>query len=116
MNRSQIVRDEQHAQFQPFLQFVEKVQNLRLDGDVQRRNRFVGHDERRLRRKGPGDADALPLTAGEFVWIPPPQSRIKAHHLHQLGHPLFVWRLPGRQTRSGSAMIAPAVMRGLREP
>ena len=38
-----------------------------LDADVERRDRLVEHDQLRLEREGPGDADTLALAAGELV-------------------------------------------------
>jgi hypothetical protein len=49
------------------LQIFQQVDHLRLDGDVQRRNRFVADDEGGVRGQGAGDADALPLPAGKLV-------------------------------------------------
>ena len=63
----QIVRDEQVGQPEPLLQVEQQVQDLRLDRDVERRDRLVGHDELGVQRQRAGDADALALAAGELV-------------------------------------------------
>ena len=69
MHHRHVVTDEQVAQSELVLQIVEQVQDLRLDGDVQRLGRLVADDESRLHRKRSGDADALPLAAAELVRI-----------------------------------------------
>ena len=54
--------DEQVGQAEFAPQVQEQVQDLRLDGDVERRDRLVADDELRTQRQSPGDADALALT------------------------------------------------------
>ena len=51
------------------LQFLQQIDDLRLDGNIQGRHRFVAHDEFRTHRQGTGDANALALTAAEFVRV-----------------------------------------------
>ena len=51
------------------LQVAQQIDDLGLDGDVERRGRFVEHDEFGLEHHGAGDGDALALAAGEFVRI-----------------------------------------------
>ena len=45
----------------------QQVDDLRLDRDVERRDRLVGDQELGLDDERPGDADALALPAGELV-------------------------------------------------
>ena len=63
----EVVRDEQIGQPEPLLQVEHQVDDLRLDVDVERRDRLVGHDEIGLDRQRAGDRDALALAAGELV-------------------------------------------------
>ncbi len=51
------------------LQFRQQIDDLCLQRHVQRRDRLIGHDQRRLQRQRAGDADALALAAGELVRI-----------------------------------------------
>ena len=44
-----IVRDEQRGETVALLRVLDHVQDLRLDGDIQRTHRLVEHDESRLR-------------------------------------------------------------------
>ncbi len=64
---AQVVADEQERQAHVLLQFLQEVQHVGLDRDVERRDALVGDDEARLRDQRPGDGDALALTAGEGV-------------------------------------------------
>ena len=61
--------DEHQRQRHAALEIGEQRQHLRLDGDVQRRDRLVGDDDVGIERQRPGDADALALAAGELVRI-----------------------------------------------
>ncbi len=52
-----------------FLQFAHQVEDLRLDGDVQRRGRFIGDQHLRIAGQRHGDHHALPHAAGQLVRI-----------------------------------------------
>src|ERR1051326_6605127 len=69
LDHAQIVRNEQISQSELALQVEQHVENLHLDRNVQRRDRFIGHDETRVDRECPRDADALALPAREFVRV-----------------------------------------------
>jgi hypothetical protein len=49
------------------LEVAQQVEDRRLDRDVERRDRLVAHDQSRLGREGPRDADPLLLAAGELL-------------------------------------------------
>ena len=51
------------------LQFAQQVEDLRLDGDVERRRRLVGDQDVRLVGERHGDHHALALAAGELMRI-----------------------------------------------
>ena len=65
----QIVRNEQISESPFLLQFFKQVDNLRLNGNVERRNGFVANNEFGVYRKGARNADTLALAAREFVRI-----------------------------------------------
>ena len=65
----QVVADEQIGQAELVLQVHHQVQHLRLDRNVERRDRFVGHHDPRPQHQRARDGDALALTAGEHVRI-----------------------------------------------
>jgi hypothetical protein len=66
---------------------AQQVDDLRLDRDVERRDRLVGDDEAGPDRERPGDADALALAAGELVRIAAHQLGGEADQGHQLRDP-----------------------------
>ena len=77
-DHGEVVRDEQIAEVFVALQFPEQRQDFGAHGDVERRHRFVEHDERRPRGDGAGDGNALALAAGNLVdaasgnsWVEP---------------------------------------------
>jgi len=47
LDHAEVMRDKQVRQPEPFLQLEQQIQDLRLDRHVERRYRFVRHDERR---------------------------------------------------------------------
>ena len=57
----QIVADEEQREAELALQILQQVDDLRLDGDVERRDRLVAHDQFGFGGKRAGDADALAL-------------------------------------------------------
>ena len=61
--------DDEIGETELFLQVLEEIEHLGLDGDVEGRDRFVGDDEFRVDGEGPGDPDALSLTAGELMRV-----------------------------------------------
>ena len=58
--------------------------DLRLHRDVERRDRLVGDDERRIQRERAGQADALALSAAELVRIPRELRPVEPDQLEQL--------------------------------
>jgi hypothetical protein len=68
-NNVQIVRDKKVAELELRLQVLQKVNNLRLDRHVKRRNRFIQDDQLRINRQGPGNPDALTLTTRKLMGV-----------------------------------------------
>src|SRR5712692_5106197 len=83
-NGAQVVRDEKIGEVTFLLEALDQVQNLRLDGHVERRDRLVGDDEIRAGRQRAGDADALLLAAGKLVRVPVDEAAAQSDGLHQL--------------------------------
>src|SRR6266436_7425449 len=69
LHHCEIVGDKDIAEPETALQILQKIDDLRLNRDIERRDRLVADDEARLDSEGAGDADALTLPAGEFVRI-----------------------------------------------
>ena len=63
----QVVGDEDVDQPELLLEVLEQVEDLRLDGDVQRRDRLVADDQLQADGERARDPDALALAARELV-------------------------------------------------
>ena len=63
----EVVRDEEVAEPELALQLLEQLEDLRLHGDVERRDGLVEHDDLGFDRERPGDRDPLPLAARELA-------------------------------------------------
>ena len=64
---AQIVGNKQQRDVALGLNRAKKIDNLRLDRNIQGRHRFVGDDHPRLHRQGSRNPDSLPLPPAEFV-------------------------------------------------
>ncbi len=113
----QVVRDEQVGQAELLLQVLQQVDDAGLDRHVQRRHRLVEDQHLRPQRERAGDADALPLAAGELVRVPVAVLRVEPDRSQQLPDlPAPGSSLPNRPwMRSGSATISLTVIRGSSE-
>ena len=83
------------------LQVLQQVDDLRLDGDVERRDRLVADDEVGLDGERAGDADALSLAAGELV-------RVALRMLGAAARPPRAARERARSARRACRCRAPA--------
>ena len=88
LHHREIVRDEDVGEAEAPLQVAQQVEHLRLDRDVERRDRLVADDQLRLDRERAGDRDALALAAGELVRIALREARLEPDQLQQLGDAL----------------------------
>ena len=61
LDDGQIVGDEKIRQVALFLQGFQQVDDLRLNGDVQRGDRLIADDELRVQGQRTGNADTLAL-------------------------------------------------------
>ena len=76
--------DEQIRQVKLFLQLAEEVQDLRLNGHIERRHGLVANNQLGIDRQGARDSDALPLPAAELVRIAIDVFDAKAHQTQQM--------------------------------
>ncbi len=93
VHHAQIVRDEEVGELELDLQLAQQVQDLRLDRDVERRDRLVRHHQLRPQHQGAGDGDALALAAREHVGIAVVMLRPQADLGHHRAHLLDAFRL-----------------------
>ena len=82
-DHAQIMGDEEVGEAEALLQLLQQVHHLRLDRDIERRDRLVADDELGVERERPGDADALALTAGELVRVAVGEGGVEAHRIQQ---------------------------------
>ena len=80
----QIVRNKHVRQSHIVLKFFEKIDYLRLNGHVERGNRFVADDQLGFNRKRAGNADTLTLTAGKLVRVTVVILRLQAAFFHDV--------------------------------
>ena len=62
-DHAHVVRDQDDRGAKRVAQFAHQVEDLRLDGDVERGGRFVGDQHLRVARQRHGDHHALPHAA-----------------------------------------------------
>ena len=92
-HHQQVVGNEQIGQAQLILQLIEHVDDLGLNGHVQRRYRLIADDEVGVDGQRAGDADTLALSAGELVSVAGGMFAVQPHMVHQLQnarHALFL--------------------------
>ncbi len=76
-DHGQVVRDKKVRQIQLVLEFFQEIDDLSLNGYVQRGNRFVTDDKAGLDRERTGHTDSLTLPAAELMWIPIGHRRVQ---------------------------------------
>src|SRR6185369_9086488 len=86
LDYGKVVRDEEVGQPELVLQVHQQVDDLRLDGDVERGDRLVEHEELRVRGQRARHADALPLPARKLVRVSLAVVGAEPHFFEQLRH------------------------------
>ncbi len=84
----EVVGDEHVGEAQVALQPGEQPQDLRLHGDVQRRDGLVEHDQLGFDDQGARDGDTLTLPAGKLPRMPRRDLGRESDQLEVMGHPL----------------------------
>ena len=69
LHHGEVVGDHDVGELVAPLELLQQVEDLRLDRDVEGRDRLVGDDQAGLEGEGPGQSDALALAAGELVGV-----------------------------------------------
>ena len=67
-NREKIVRDIKDSGAHLAVQAREQIQNFRLCDWIERARRFVGEEQRRAKKDGHRNANALPLANTQLRW------------------------------------------------
>ena len=77
------MRDQHVGQISLLLQGNQQIEDLRLDGNIQRAGGFIQHDDVRIRRERPGNSDALALSTRKRMRQAVKIFRPNAHLLRQ---------------------------------
>ena len=84
----EIVADEQIGQIVLGLEVGQQVQNLGLNGNVERRHRLVEHQDFGIEHERPGNGNALALAAGKHVGVAVIIFGAETHRGHHGARPL----------------------------
>ncbi len=79
-----VMGDEQKGNLILFAQILQQVDDLGLDGNIQRRNRLVADNNFGIQDQCPRQAGPLPLPAGKFVGIAVEMLEPQPHLFHNL--------------------------------
>jgi len=101
---AQVMGDKKVGEIKLTLQFDEQVEDLRLNGDVQRGYRLVGDHQSWIQGQGPGNDNPLSLPAAELVRETVDVLGQETHDRHHLPH-LFV-TLSARQNAVDERTLA----------
>jgi hypothetical protein len=91
-NYGQVMGDKKKSDTALLLQVLQKVDDLGLNGNVQGANRLITNKQFGFNGQSARDANALALTAAEFVRIALRVGRVESNSPEQFGDS----RLPGR--------------------
>ena len=89
-DHAQVVRDEEIGQVQLLLQILKQVDYLRLDRNVERRDRLVEHEETRAHCERPRDPDTLALPARKLMRLAVKRVGPYPNHIEQFEDPLLL--------------------------
>ncbi len=86
LHHAEVVGHEEVGQREPLPKIGQQIDDLRLNGDVQRRDGFVGHDQGRVEDERPRNADALAAAAVQLMGVAVNQPFCQAYGFHQFQH------------------------------
>ena len=89
LDHGQVVRDEYIGKVPLVPELQQQLQDLRLDRNVQGRNRLVADDQFRIHRQRARDPDALALSAGKFVGVPVQVLALQVHRNQKVADDAF---------------------------
>jgi hypothetical protein len=87
LDDGQVVSDKQIRESELLLQIDQQIDHLCLYRNIERRYRFIQHDQFRMRSQGARYSDALPLPAGKLVWVAIDLIGTQSDTLEQFRHP-----------------------------
>src|SRR5215208_968264 len=84
LNHGKVVSNKEIGQVKLVLQFLEKVNDLGLDGNIQGRDGLITNNKGRLQCQSTCYPNALALSAGEFMWITTRKRWVEVHYFKQM--------------------------------
>ncbi len=116
LNYCQVVRNEQQRQIEFPLEFLQQVQDLRLNRHIECRDRFICHNEVRLQDERPSEAYPLTLPPRKLVGESPGMAGLETDKLKHFSDPLLAFILVGNTVdfqsfRDRSANLCPRIQR-----
>src|ERR1700760_4235242 len=107
-----VVGDQDHGLVQLGLEPDQLVLQGVADDGVDRAERLVHEQHRRVRGQGPGHADALLLAAGQLVGVAPGHVLVQADQVHQLAGPVpGLGLVPALEQRDGGDVVLDRAVR-----
>ncbi len=91
----EVVTDENHGDAVPVLQIAQQIDDLRLNGNIKRRNRLIAHQQSRACGQSTCDDDALTLATRQFMRIAVALIASQPYRYHQLINTIFQLRTFG---------------------
>ena len=95
-HHGKIVADEEIGEVVLLLEVGEEIEDLRLNGNIKGRYRFIEDENFRIEHESPGNGNALALAAGKHVGVAVVMFRPETHACHH-GAGFFLalgfWRL-----------------------
>ena len=82
LHHAQIMRDKDHGEAEVSLKLGQKIDDLSLHRDIQRRNGLVTDQKLRFQDQGPRNTDPLALSVCEFTRVVVDQGWRQANLLH----------------------------------
>lgn len=89
LHNRQVVSNKHIGQALFRLQILQKIQDLRLNGHIQRGNRLVTDNKLGVQRQRPGNTDTLTASAVQLMRIGKHEPLRKADGIHELLYPLI---------------------------
>src|SRR5262249_23799310 len=84
LHYGKVVGNENVSQTEFLLQVLQEIDDLCLNGYVERGYRLVTDNQLGRNRQGASNSDALALSARELMWISPHMIRVEPHGFEQL--------------------------------
>jgi len=88
-NHAEIVGNEDIGEAELVLEFFQQVDDLGLNGDIQRGDGLIADDQVGIDGQGTGNADALALTARKFVRVTIDKIGVEADDFQQFLNPIL---------------------------